>query len=380
VYSENRPTLGKVALFVPSLCGGGAEKVTVTLANEFAKRNIRVDLLLAHAHGPYLKDVSSAVRVVDFTCARVVACIPQLVRYFATHRPACLLSALNHANVAAAMARRISGSRSRLILAEHTTPLTMRVSRFSGHVVKRLLGVAYRSADSVIAVSHGVASDLRRLNIPPEKIAVIYNPIVSDDLLLQARSGCSHPWFQQGKPPVVIAVGRLEATKDFALLIQAFARVRKSREARLMILGEGPARPELETLIATLKLQDCVDLPGFVANPYSFIRRASLFVSSSRREGFGNVIVEALACGVPIVSTNCPGPCEILCDGKWGTIVPVGDVEALAKAVDAILQRPVLFQKHSIERSKAFGVTRAVDKYLNRLLAHNAEGEPAAST
>ena len=373
------PKLEKVALFVPSLCGGGAEKVTVTLANEFAKKNIKVDLLLAHAHGPYLTDVSPAVRVIDFTRARVVSCIPQLVRYFATHRPACLLSALNHANVAAAIARRISGSRSRLVVAEHTTPLTMRVSRLRGLVVKHLLRFAYRSADLVIAVSQGVASDLRSLKIPPKKIAVIYNPIVSEDLLLKASIGCSHPWFQPGQHPVVLAVGRLVETKDFALLIQSFARVRKSHDARLVILGEGPARPDLETLIATLRLQDCVDLPGFVANPYSFMKNAAVFVSSSGREGFGNVIVEALACGLPIVSTNCPGPCEILCDGKWGTIVPVGDGEALAKAVDEILKAQVSPKQHSIERSKVFSVAISVDKYLNTLFAHSAESNTDAS-
>jgi glycosyltransferase involved in cell wall biosynthesis len=203
--------------------------------------------------------------------------------------------------------------------------------------------------------------------VPSEKVTTIYNPIVSDSLFLKANQRCSHEWFQPGSPPVVLAVGRLEETKDFALLIQAILQVRMSSNVRLLILGEGPARSDLDKLIVRLQLQDCVDLVGFVGNPYSFMKRAALFVSSSRREGFSNVLVEAMACGVPVVSTDCPGPREILCNGKWGTIVPIGDREALAKAIVIALKSPFLHRAQSIEHAKGFSVSRSVDSYLECL-------------
>lgn len=365
----------KIAFFLPSLCSGGAEKVTITLSNEFAKRGLRTELLLAQAEGPYLGDILPGVTVVDLKSSRVVNCVPKLAKYLHTAKPACLLSALSHANVTAVVARIVSHAHSRLVVAEHTTPSLSRMPSISSRVVKCLIGWAYRHADKVVAVSQGVKDDLCSLGVPKNIVSTVYNPIVSNDLFLKANETCPHPWFQPGAAPVALAVGRLEETKDFALLIRAFARVRRSKRVNLAILGEGSARPHLEALIATLRLEDCVSLLGFVSNPYCYMRNAAVFVSSSKREGFGNAVVEALACGVPVVSTNCPGPNEILCNGKWGIIVPIGDVKALAAAIEDALGNTLLQRRELVERAKRFSVESAADKYLECLLGKRANVE-----
>ncbi|NLO89188.1 MAG: glycosyltransferase, partial [Clostridia bacterium] len=188
---------------------------------------------------------------------------------------------------------------------------------------------------AVVAVSQGVADDLvKTTGLMRELIKVIYNPIVTPELLEKAKESIGHPWFKPGQPPVILSAGRLTAAKDFPTLIHAFARVRAERLARLMILGEGEERPNLESLVRELGLESDVSMPEFVENPYAYMARAAVFVLSSAWEGFGNVLVEAMAVGTPVVSTDCPsGPAEILEGGKWGKLVPVGDVEKLAKAL-----------------------------------------------
>jgi glycosyltransferase involved in cell wall biosynthesis len=203
------------------------------------------------------------------------------------------------------------------------------------HLVRRF----YPWADGIVAVSKGVADNLSEMTgFPRERITVIYNPIVTPELQEQVQTSLTHPWLESNQPPVVLAAGRLRPQKDFATLIQAFALVRRKQCARLLILGEGPERPALETLIKNLGLEQDARLLGFVANPYPFMRRASLFVLSSKWEGLPGVLIEAMYCGVPLVSTNCPsGPQEILQDGKYGQLVPVGDATALARAIEMAL-------------------------------------------
>jgi glycosyltransferase involved in cell wall biosynthesis len=201
------------------------------------------------------------------------------------------------------------------------------------HLVKRF----YPWADVVAGNSQGVAEDLRRVTgLPRERVRILHNPVVTPELQEKARLPVNHPWFGAGQPPVVLAVGRLTKQKDFPTLIRAFARVRQSRPARLIILGEGPDYAQLEALVCELGLKKDVALPGFVENPYAFMSRASLYVLSSRWEGLPTVLIEALYCGPPVVATDCPsGPKEILADGRHGALVPVGDVEALAEAIEA---------------------------------------------
>jgi glycosyltransferase involved in cell wall biosynthesis len=228
------------------------------------------------------------------------------------------------------------------------------------HLARRF----YPWADWVIGNSQGVSDDLSRMiGLPRERIKVLYNPVVTPEVMAKAQAPLDHPWFKAGAPPVVLAVGRLTKQKDFPTLLQAFARVRQNRSCRLMILGEGPDRPALESLVRQQGFASDVALPGFVGNPYAYMSRASLYVLSSQWEGLPTVLIEALYCGPPVVATDCPsGPREILADGKHGALVPVGDVPALTQAMDAALagKTPI-----PTEASwQPYAVDTVVDQYL----------------
>lgn len=361
---------GRVAIYLPSLGGGGAERVMVTLANGFAALGLRVDLVLAMAQGPYLAEVAAAVRVVDLRARRVVASLPGLARYLRRERPTALLSALNHANVIALLARRLAGGRTRLVVSERAH-LALALSNEPSRRARLLpwfMRRTYRWADGVVAVSAGVADDLAQAtDLTRSTVSVIYNPVVTQQMLALAAAPLDHPWFAPDEPPVILAVGRLAPEKEFDVLLQAFAGLRRERRARLLILGEGELHSELEARARGLGLADDVALPGFEPNPYAYMRRANLFVLTSRFEGLPNSLIQAMACGVPVVSTNCPsGPSEILENGRWGRLVPVGDVEALAAAMLATMTE---MQHPDVAcRARDFGVDRAVDEYLRVML------------
>jgi glycosyltransferase involved in cell wall biosynthesis len=219
-----------------------------------------------------------------------------------------------------------------------------------------------------------VANDLAETTgIQRDKIKVVYNPVVSSELFSKSEEPLDHPWFSSGEPPVVLAVGRLTEAKDFPVLIRAFALVRKERPARLIILGEGAERPKLEALVRELGLNEDVIMPGFVDNPYKYMRNATVFVLSSAWEGFGVVLVEAMALGTAIVSTDCPnGPAEILEGGKWGDLVTVGDWRALASAILKRLEQPENERvKMATERAKEFRTESIVTDYFRYLYPNN---------
>ena len=197
--------------------------------------------------------------------------------------------------------------------------------------------------------------------------------MITSELLVRAKEPLDHPWLKPGAPPVILGTGRLVTPKDFSTLLRAFARVRVQRKARLVILGEGNRREELESLAQQLGVSADVALPGFVANPYPFMERAAVFVLSSAWEGFGNVIVEALACGCPVVSTDCPGgPSEILDDGAYGPLVPVGDDAAMAEAILAVLESSRDSGRLQA-RAAVFSEERAIDNYSDVLFGTRAE-------
>jgi glycosyltransferase involved in cell wall biosynthesis len=234
----------------------------------------------------------------------------------------------------------------------------------------------YVEADAIVAVSNGVADDLATyIDIPRELITTVYNPMVHPDLQVKAREPLEHPWFAPGAPPVVLSVGRPGRQKDFPTLLRAFARIRAQRPARLMILGEvsnsGKSmerRAKLMTLAAELGVADDIVLHGFVQNPFAYMVRASVLVLSSLYEGFANVLVEALACGCPVVSTDCPsGPAEILDNGRFGLLVPVGDDAAMAKAICTALDSPP-DREQLRARAAMFSFDQAIDKYEEVLL------------
>ncbi|ATS17713.1 glycosyl transferase [Parathermosynechococcus lividus PCC 6715] len=372
----------KVSIFLPSLNGGGAERVMVTLANGFAARGYAVDLVLATAQGPYLKDVRPEVQIVNLRAGRVIKALLPLARHLRRTRPAALLSAMNHANVVAALAHRWSGVPSRLVLSEHNTisVVAQRERSVAGRIVYALVPWMYRWADSLTAVSQAAARDLEQFaHLPAGAVRAIYNPFDLQRIHRMAHNEPRHPWLAPGQPPVVLAIGRLTEQKNFSTLIRAFAQSRLRGNARLLILGEGPLRPALlaEAAACGLKEED-FQMPGFIDNPYAFLARAGVFVLSSRWEGLPGVLIEAMACGTPVVSTDCPsGPNEILEGGRWGRLVPVGDSAALANAIDAVLAAPRDSLPNVRLRAADFDQERAIDTYLAALGLPPVPGNPS---
>lgn len=327
-----------IAIYLPSLRGGGAERVMVTLANAFAAKGHRVDLVLVKAEGPYMAEVSAAVNIVDLGCQRVLSSFWPLVRYLRRARPASLLSALYHANLLAILARAAARTGTRLIVSERNSLNRRRPGRLTRHAMRRL----YPFADGVVAVSRGIAQQLvADVGVPSHQVISIPNPVDIDRIVALSACRPPHPWLAEGEPPVILAVGRLEEQKDYFLLLDAFAKIRSESPVRLVILGEGSLRGALEQHIASSGLASSVILPGFQPNPFGWMGACTAYAMSSRHEGFPNSLVQALACGVPVVSTDCPtGPHEILEGGKWGRLVPVGDVDAFAEALREALHVP----------------------------------------
>lgn len=361
----------KVVFFLQDLFGGGAERVMLTLAGGFADRGYDVDLVLVRAEGHRLADVPSNVRVVTLGTRRTAYSIPRLARYLRRERPQALLSALVHVNIAAILAARLSGGGPRVIVTEHNQAME-NAARAHSPIIRlahRAIGWLYPLADEIVAVSAGVAESLMAYSgLDERRVSVIHNPAVTPALHDKALAAVTHPWFAPDQPPVILGAGRLTAQKDFVNLLRAFAVVKQSRPARLVILGEGPERAALRDLIDRLDLVPDVDMPGFDANPYAYMARAAVFVLSSAWEGLPTVLIEAMACGTPVVATDCrSGPAEILVGGRFGELVPVADPPALAAAILRTLERPPSPQALRV-RAGDFSIERAVDRYADLAL------------
>ena len=271
--------------------------------------------------------------------------------YLDREHPDSVLAMLTPAVVAATLAQH----RPRIVASLHNALISSRE-------IRRARVVPY--ADAAVGVSCGVSRELARLRgMSYDRIHTIYNPVVSEDLLRRAHEPVDHPWLTEPGPPVVLAIGRLHKQKDFSTLLVAFAQLQTRRSARLIVLGKGPLLGDLRSLAHELRIAEHVEFHGFVANPYAFLARASLFVLSSRHEGLANVLVEAMACGCPVVSTDSPfGPGEILEGGRWGELVPVGNSEALAVAMARALDNPP--QRDALrKRASFFSVENAVGRY-----------------
>jgi glycosyltransferase involved in cell wall biosynthesis len=405
VTADVPPTPGEhIALFAPVLNDSGVAKVMTTLADAFAARGYRVDLVVGRIenNGTHrLLGGANMVQVAQSSLARgwfdaaradpggigtlihaVVRSgkpgsrlryLPGLITYLQTVRPTVVVSAGTVANLMALWARDLAGVSTWVVACEHNNLSgKVRGGRVRGtgrlRVVARLVGRVYDRADSIVAVSDGVADDLAVVaGLSRERIATIPNPVVTPDLLASARAPLEHPWFAPGEPPVLLGVGRLVPAKDFATLLKAFAQVRAARGARLLILGEGAERAALEALADELGIGTDVAFPGYVANPYAYMSRAAAFVLSSRWEGLVSVLIEAMACGCPVVSTDCPsGPFEILNGGALGPLVPVGDHAALGVAICATLDGPS-DPSRLRARARAFSLETSAVRYLEEI-------------
>jgi glycosyltransferase involved in cell wall biosynthesis len=355
-----------IAFFLPSVRGGGAQRVVVNLVQGIVERGLAVDVVLAVAEGVFLEQLPPAVRVIDLRARRLLSSLVPLTRYLSRERPRALISSLSHANLVALWAAKLARRGTPVVVTVHNTmsQSTRQPGRMGGGLEPSLLRAFYPWASRIVAVSGGAADDLARTSgLPRGTVQVVYNPVITPELLALARQVPDHPCFTPGQPTVILGVGRLTRQKDFPTLIRAFAVLRRRRSARLVILGEGEERAHLEALAEELGVAEDVSLPGFRENAMAYMARAGLFVLSSEWEGLPTVLIEALAAGAQVVSTDCPsGPREILQEGRLGALVPVGDVAALADAMLRALDEPAA--PVPVHALAPFTRDVAVDHYL----------------
>jgi len=363
----------RLAIFLPNLVSGGTERAMINLADGLARRGYPVDFVLSQCEGSFMGQFPKSARLIELNRMRVgagrsIISLPALIRYIRKERPSALFTAL-HSNVIAIWARQVAGVPLRLVISEQNTFSVHNQMLPIGYqqLMLWLIRQNYPSADVIAAVSEGVADDLRRTTrIRKDRVQVIHNPIITPELEGKARECLDHPWFKPGEPPVILSVGRLDPQKDFPMLLRAFAQARQYLQARLLILGEGPDRSALCSLAKQLGIENDLCLPGFVSNPYPYMAQASVFVLSSRWEGLPTVIAEALYCGAPLVSTDCPsGPREMLRDGLYGKLVPVGDVDSFAQAIINTLKGDVIHPP--LESWRPYELDTVVSQYLRAI-------------
>ncbi len=361
--SSENPT--RIALFVPTLEGGGAERVMVTLANALADRRFAVDFVLWTEGGPFRSLLSANVNVVALGTYNPLKLVFGFARFLKTYKPEVVISALFVANIIAALAKAAARSRTHLILTEHVaigTYLQNEARRLRRFYVPPLMRLTYLAAQEIVAVSRGAAQALAPVlgKTTSKRITVIYNPI---DLARIDAMAVADDKIVNWSVPTIINVGRLIEQKDQQTLIRAFAKVRSRRTCRLVILGEGEKRAMLAALAQKLGVGSDISMPGFVANPYSWMRKSAVFVLSSKFEGLPTVLIEAMQCGIPVVSADCPsGPAEILEDGRWGRLFLPGDVEALTSAIEDALDGKLVADVR--QRAADFSVETAVSRYV----------------
>jgi len=345
-----------ISLCIPSLRGGGAEGTMVRLANELASRGYQVDLVVVQAEGPWSDKVSDKVRVVDLDRPRVLAALIPLRKYL-RGRSGVFVSNMTHLNIISTVSLMMLKNRPRLFVVEHND-LQIRMNRMSKFVrilAARLLGRIYRLADQVLAVSRDLAEDISSiLGFNKEAIGVLPNGLDLEAIESLADEPAAFSVQKAASRPVLVAIGRLVPQKGFAVLLDAMAKVIRRREAQLVVLGEGVLRKSLEKKAQELGISEYVLFPGFISNPYPVLKHADIFVLSSFYEGFGIVLLEAMACGTPVIATNCHwGPAELLKDGEAGMLVPPGDPELLADAVLKMLEDPEKAREYADKASMA---------------------------
>jgi len=366
----------KVLFFISSLDGGGAERVMVDILGLIDKERIEPVLVLLYPldDSPYKEYLPEDVEVVVVKrkSDAVFEKIKQFVSFFKVVRglkPEVVLSMLTHNNIMAVLAGLVL--RIKVIVCEHNTlGEVLRVregERILGFTVAPFVKTLYRFADRVIAVSEGIKDNLiEDFNISENKIEVINNPLDLDRIAGLSSLPPEHPFFYENVP-VVVAIGRLVTQKGFDILLKAFSKVSVGMDARLVVLGDGPERESLLELAMDLDITDKVSFAGFRKNPYGFLSRADVFVLSSTYEGLPMVILEAMACGAPVVATACrSGPCEILKDGRYGMLVPPGDEVALSDGILRLLNYSELREKLSRsgkERAEDFSIENIIKLY-----------------
>lgn len=364
----------RVAFFLPSLEPGGTERNVVNLINNIDKQKYSLALVLGEKKGDFVKKINEDIPITSLDASSSFKLFLKLVSYFKKEEPDIFVSSFSRINIVCIMAKIFSGSRVKIVATEHAifsflpviakTPARRFFAYFFLPVIAKII---YPKADAIICVSKGIADDLLKVTHCSKTITTIYNPVISNRVYELANDHVDHQWFVNSEVPVIVAAGRLVDCKDYPTLLKAFSLVVKERPARLAILGKGPEEFKLKKLVNTWGLFKSVDFLGFQENPFKYMKRASVFTLSSLQEGFGNVIIEAMACGVPVVSTDCPaGPGEIIENGKNGILIPVGDYKFLSEAILKVLDNSSLVKnlsRNGLERAKDFSIEKSVKGY-----------------
>ncbi len=355
----------RLTFFLPSLTSGGAERAVVKLVNEAAARGYLTDLVLATSDNTLAIEVSPQVQIVSLNASRVALSVVPFANYIKRVRPGLIVSSITHGNVAAVLARLLSKVEVSLILCEHSSVSHVIAQKkiFSSLLVRFVAPYLYPAADYIVAVSQGAADDLAQaFGLSQDKITVIFNPVVGPEFQRRAEESENYPFLRTDAREFVLGVGRLESEKDFATLIEAFKIVSETRDIRLVLVGKGALEANLKKVANSLGVSDRVIFAGYVRNPLPLMKRCSVFVLSSRFEALPTVLIEAMACGAPVVSTDCPhGPREILENGKWGSLVPVGNSRELARAISENLGRKK--DRKATERADSFSTNQAFNSY-----------------
>lgn len=355
----------RVGFFISNLGGGGVQRVVLNLAAGLIAEGVEVDLVVGWPEGNNRQFIPLGVQLINLRKKNILACLPGLVHYLRRRMPGTLITAQTHVNIVGIVGKFLYKKDIFLVVCEHNNMkevVKANPREWFRPVLARWL---YPKADVIVAVSNGVADGLIAMTgLPREKIKVVYNPVITDLILIKAKEPINHPWFQNTDTKIIVSVGRLENQKDFATLIHALEVINGNLPIRLVILGEGSQRDHLQSIIDKLGLNEIVDMPGYVENPYPYLKQASVFVLSSKYEGFPGVLVEALACGVPVISTDCPsGPAEILEYGKYGKLVPVGGSNEMAVAIKETIDHP-LPKEELIKRGMDFTVINITKEYM----------------
>lgn len=365
----------KVAFLLHNIDSGGVERVAINLLKELVKYPISIDLVLFEKQGNFLNEVPPEVRIIDLSSTntgRLRRTFP-LAKYIRQEKPSVLVASLVQFNVIAILAKFISFIPLHVLVVEHLSFDSLENTlkdnpREKIVFLNQLRRTFYPKANVVAAVSQGLARAMEKgLTMKDGIVKVLYNPVLDQSLVSKSQAPVEHPWFQAGQPPVFLAAGRLAPQKDFLTLIKAFAIFRQKHVARLMILGEGTERQQLEAEISLLSLSDDVSLLGFTNNPYAYMSKASAFILSSQFEALPTVLIEALACGCQVISTDCPyGPNEILMNGKYGQLIPIGDAQELSNAMEKVISTPIDPNLLKL-RAHDFNVKNAVLEYLKAM-------------
>jgi glycosyltransferase involved in cell wall biosynthesis len=363
----------KIAFFSYDMRVGGAEKMILTLLPQFINAGYFIDLVLIKKAGAFLSDIDPRVNIISLKKEHVSQSLIPLIRYFKKSKPDVFISNLTHLNIVTIIAKFFSGTRSKIIITEHSSITTNNLQKGGKEgILVFLARFLYPLADKTVVVSDGAAQNLiEAIKINPNKVQSIYNPIDMDRIRILSREKIDEFWLTEKSIPVFVAIGRLEQEKNFSFLLNVFQTLTKKRKARLLILGEGSERQMLEQQMIAYGIENDVKLLGIKTNPYPYISNADLLVCTSKYEGFNITLAESLACGTPVISMNCPyGPAEILDNGTYGQLIPPGDRDGMVDAIIAAIDHPESLpsKEKLMERAKRFSAEKIFSEYQELFL------------